>query len=60
MTYLIDGYRVAISGGELGHFLRDVLVLVAVALGALALVVLTVHRRKQFSMRDLHPPLVAP
>lgn len=60
MTYLIDAYRVAISGGELSHLLADAGVLAAVAVAALSLTVLTVHRRKQFSMRDLHPPLVAP
>jgi putative membrane protein len=60
MTYLIDAYRVAISGGELSHLAGDAAVLAAVAVVVLSLTVLTVHRRKEFSMRDLHPPLVAP
>lgn len=60
MTYLIDAYRVAISGGLLGHLARDAGVLAAVTVAVLSLTVLTVHRRKQFSLRDLHPPLVAP
>jgi len=60
MTYLIDAFRVTISGGQPGHLLRDVVVLALVALAALALGVLTVARRKEFSMKDLHPPLVAP
>jgi len=60
MTYLIDAFRVVISGGELTHLLRDVVLLALVSLAALALGVLTVHRRKQLGMTDLHPPLAAP
>lgn len=60
MTYLIDAFRVTISGGELSHLLIDVLVLAGFAVVALALCVLAVSRRKQFSMKDLHPPLVSP
>ena len=60
MTYLVDAFRVTISGGELSHLGHDVLVLVGVTVAALALIVVTVARRQQFSMRDLHPPLVAP
>ncbi len=55
-----DGGRVAISGGELSHLVGDVAVLAAVAVAVLSGTVLTVHRRRQFSMRDLHPPLIAP
>ncbi len=60
MTYLIDAFRVTISGGEMVHLGRDVAVLAVVAAAALGLAVATVHRRKQFRMADLHPPLVAP
>jgi putative membrane protein len=60
MTYLIDAFRVTISGGEVTHLLRDVAVLLLVAVAALGLVVAAVHRRKQFRMADLHPPLAAP
>ncbi|MCW2812517.1 MAG: putative transporter permease protein, partial [Friedmanniella sp.] len=60
MTYLIDAFRVVISGGELSHLGRDVVVLVLITAAALGLCVLTVARRQQFRMRDLHPPLVAP
>ena len=60
MTYLIDAFRVAISGGQLPHLTRDVVVLLLVAVVALGLVVATVRRRQQFRMADLHPPLVAP
>ena len=60
MTYLIDAFRVPISGGQLPHLARDVVVLLLVAVVTLALVVATVRRRQQFRMADLHPPLVAP
>ncbi len=60
LTYLIDAYRVAISGGLLSHFGHDVGVLAGVLLVVLALIVATVRRRQQFAMKDLHPPLTAP
>ena len=60
MTYLIDAFRVTISGGQLPHLARDVVVLLLVSVAALGLVVATVRRRQQFRMADLHPPLVAP
>lgn len=60
MTYLVDAFRIVISGGQAAHLVGDVMVLVAVAGAALALVVATVRRRQRFRMADLHPPLVAP
>ena len=39
---------------------RDVGILAAMAVAALSLTVLTVARRQQLSVKDLHPPLVAP
>jgi putative membrane protein len=60
MTYLIDAFRVAISGGLMSHLVRDVVILALIAAGALGLCILVVRRRQQFSMKDLHPPLVAP
>ncbi len=60
MTYLIDAYRVVISGGELSHLARDATILLIATLMALGLGVLVVRRRQQFSLRDLHPPLVSP
>ena len=45
MTYLIDGYRILISGGLSGHLLRDVLILAATLVATLT---------------DLHPALAAP
>jgi putative membrane protein len=60
MSYLVDAFRVVISGGLAAHLARDVGVLTAMAVAALTLTVLTVARRKQLSVKDLHPPLVAP
>ena len=60
MSYLIDAFRVVVSGGLASHLARDVAVLAAMAVVALSLTVLTIARRKQLSVKDLHPPLVAP
>jgi putative membrane protein len=60
MTYLIDAYRVVISGGELSHLARDATILLIGTLLALGLGVLVVRKRQQFALRDLHPPLVSP
>lgn len=60
MTYLIDAFRITISGGEMAHLGRDVTVLAAVLVVTLAAVVLVVRRRQGFSMKDLHPPLMSP
>lgn len=60
MTYLIDGYRVVISGGQTDHLVRDVIVLGIITVTSMALCGLVVLRRQQFRLRDLHPPLVAP
>jgi putative membrane protein len=60
MTYLIDAYRVVISGGELSHLARDATILLIGTLLALGLGVLVVRKRQQFAFRDLHPPLVSP
>jgi len=60
MSYLIDAFRVVVSGGLASHLARDVAILAAMAVVALGLTVLTVAKRKQLSVKDLHPPLVAP
>lgn len=60
MTYLIDAFRVVISGGELSHLARDVGVLAGILLVTHALTVLVVRRRQGFRLQDLHPPLVSP
>jgi len=51
---------VVISGGLMSHLVRDASILAVVAVAALSLTTLAVSRRKQFAMKDLHPPLVAP
>ena len=60
MTYLIDGFRIVISGGEMSRLARDVTVLVVILLVTHALSVLVVRRRQGFTMKDLHPPLGSP
>ena len=60
MTYLIDAFRVTISGGWSAHLVRDVVLLSVITLGTLALTTLVVSLRRRFAMKDLHPPLVAP
>lgn len=57
MTYLIDAFRVTISGGELTHLARDMAVLFGILVVTHALVVLVVRRRQAFTMEDLHPSL---
>jgi len=60
MSYLIDAFRVVVSGGLATHLARDAGILAVMALVALSLTVLTVARRQQLSVKDLHPPLVTP
>lgn len=60
MTYLIDAFRITISGGQSGHLVRDILVLAVILVTTLAATTLVVSRRRGFAMKDLHPPLVAP
>ena len=57
ITYTIDAYRVAISGGLWSRFTTDVLVLAAIGVLALLLDMLAVAARQRFRMTDLHPPL---
>ncbi len=60
MTYLIDAFRVTISGGWMPHLARDVAILAAITVVTLALTTVVVSGRRRFAMKDLHPPLVAP
>lgn len=60
MTYLIDGFRVVISGGQTERLVTDVLVLAVITITTMALCTLVIRRKQQFAMKDLHPPLVAP
>lgn len=60
MTYLVDGFRVVISGGEMSHLAPDVTVLSVILLVTHPLSVLVVRRRQGFTMKNLPPPLVSP
>lgn len=56
MTYTIDAFRIAISGGLMSRFVRDVVLLVLLFASCIALLVAVVHRRRRFGVTDLHPP----
>ncbi|HEX3788766.1 MAG TPA: YhgE/Pip domain-containing protein [Pseudonocardiaceae bacterium] len=58
MSYLVDGLRVGISGGDGAHLVRDVIVVAAFGLGALILDVLAVRRRRtNYTIATLKPDL---
>jgi putative membrane protein len=57
MTYLVDGLRVTITGGNGAHLARDILVLAAFFVVALGLAVLTTARRREWRITDLKPEL---
>ena len=56
MTYTIDAFRIAISGGLMSKLARDAFLMVVLLVSCLALLVVVVHRRRRFSEKDLHPP----
>jgi putative membrane protein len=57
MSYLVEGLRVTITGGNNAHLARDVLVLAAFAIVAFGLSVLVTRRRREFRVTDLKPEL---
>lgn len=57
MTYLVDGLRVTISGGNTAHLVRDVLVLAAILVVALALTVWVTSRKRVWTIAKLKPQL---
>ncbi|QDP94947.1 YhgE/Pip domain-containing protein [Microlunatus elymi] len=57
MTYLIDAFRVTISGGETAHLVRDVIVIGSSLVVALGLGTLTMIKKQRLAVGDLHPPL---
>ena len=59
MSYSIEAFRNAISGGLDQRFWVPVVVLMGIGAAALALDVLVVRRRRRFRMKDLHPALQA-
>ncbi|MBM4791363.1 YhgE/Pip domain-containing protein [Streptomyces sioyaensis] len=57
MSYVVDGLRRLITGGDLGIVWQGCGVLVAFTLGALALTALAARSRQVVRMKDLHPEL---
>ncbi|WP_025273448.1 YhgE/Pip domain-containing protein [Haloglycomyces albus] len=57
MSYVVDGFRVTISGGEMDHLLRACLVLVGYGLAAVTVSTLLVMRRRRMTMSQLKPHL---
>lgn len=55
MSYLVDGLRVTISGGEVAHLARDALVLGSVLVAFLLLTTLVVVRQRTWTIGRLHP-----
>ncbi|MFJ9413963.1 YhgE/Pip family protein [Streptomyces sp. NPDC101227] len=57
MSYVVDGLRRLITGGDLGVVWQGSAVLAAFTIGALALTALTARGRQVVRMKDLHPEL---
>lgn len=57
MTYLIDGFRITISGGESSHLVRDVLVLAGLLIAMLSLTTWTVSRQRMWTIERLKPEM---
>ncbi|ADD45728.1 YhgE/Pip family protein [Stackebrandtia nassauensis] len=57
MSYLVDGLRVTISGGNVDHLWRDVWVLAAFGVGTVALSTLVTMWQRRWSISTLHPSL---
>lgn len=57
MSYLVDGLRVAFTGGEPAHLARDAIVLGGVLVGFLVLTSLVVLRHRTWTIGRLHPQL---
>lgn len=57
MTYVVDGFRVTMTGGNVDHLVRAAVVLGGCAVGAFALMIVVVARRRVWSVRRLHPVL---
>lgn len=57
MTYTIDAFRHAISGGEPGFLIRDLIVTACFLLGALAVATWAVARQRAWTIDRLRPEL---
>lgn len=57
MTYLVDGLRVAISGGLSGHLIRDVLVLAGFLVAFVSGTAVLIRRQRVWTVSRLHPQI---
>jgi YhgE/Pip-like protein len=57
MTYLVDGLRIAISGGLIGNLLRDVAMLAVFLLVFLAGTAFLLRRQRIWTLDRLHPQI---
>jgi putative membrane protein len=57
MSYLVDGLRITFTGGYTPHLARDLAVIAAYGLAALAGTTLLIARRRTWTLRQLHPVL---
>ncbi|MGH3325817.1 MAG: hypothetical protein ACRDOV_15520, partial [Streptomyces sp.] len=57
MSYVVEGLRHLITGGELWPVWRACLVLLAFTAGALALTAVTARRRQVWTVDRLHPEI---
>lgn len=57
MTYLVDGLRVTITGGNPAHLVRDCLILAGFLATALGFAALAVHQRREWRIATLKPEL---
>jgi putative membrane protein len=57
MSYLVDGFRVTVTGGNPAHLVRDCLVLAGFLLAALVLTTLAVRWRRHWHIYQLKPDL---
>lgn len=57
MSYLVDAFRVVMTGGQQAHLHRDLLVLVGVGVVTLGVTTVVMSRRRIWSTARLHPAL---
>lgn len=57
MSYLVDGFRITMTGGNGSHLAVDALVLCGFLAVTLMITVVVVHRRRTWTVARLHPTL---
>lgn len=57
MTYVVDGLRHSIYGGEVSSITQALLAMLVVTLGAYLVQVFAAHRNKMWSLKRLQPPI---